>query len=293
MLESELKKLILAKGIFLHGCTHATAKDEVSRCLAIHHFDFAVEMVSKSIAVKEKILTSSRQELNFKKLWNEITKKGIVLPLQTRMFELHDLRNLIQHAGTVPSLEDVTNFKGYVESFLEQVVKKEFNVAFGELSLACLIHNPELKELLQKAESLFKEGKYKECILMCDEALIKATFEIGNIFGKAGMLTGYFGAGDELRSVLSKDYAEKYKGKEFYEAIKELRKAMLQIGQASTGMQFLDEFRANFLKFRELINALDRRTDEELKEEAQFSLDFITTLLLKWQEEGVLSSDMM
>ncbi len=293
MLESELKKLILAKGIFLHGCTHATAKDEVSRCLAIHHFDFAVEMVLKSIAVKKNILTSSRRDLDFKKLWSKITEKGIDLPLRMRMFDLHDLRNLIQHAGTVPSLEDVTNFKGYVESFLEQVVKNEFSVAFDELSLACLIHNPKLKKLLQEAESLFKEGKYKECISMCDEALIRATFEIGDIFSKAGMLTGYFGASDELKKVLSKDYAEKYKGKEFYEAIKELSRAILQVGQASTGMQFLDEFRAKFLKFRELINALDRRTDEELKEDAQFSLDFVTTLLLKWQEEGVLSSDMM
>jgi len=83
------------------------------------------------------------------------------------------------------------------------------------------------------------------------------------------------------------------KAKNFYEAIKELSRAILQVGQASTGMQFLDEFRAKFLKFREFINALDRRTDEELKEDAQFSLDFVTTLLLKWQEESVLSSDMM
>jgi len=202
MLESELKKLILAKGIFLHGCTHATAKDEVSRCLAIHHFDFAVEMVLKSIAVKKNILTSSRRDLDFKKLWSKITEKGIDLPLRMRMFDLHDLRNLIQHAGTVPSLEDVTNFKGYVESFLEQVVKNEFSVAFDELSLACLIHNPKLKKLLQEAESLFKEGKYKECISMCDEALIRATFEIGDIFSKAGMLTGYFGASDELKKSL-------------------------------------------------------------------------------------------
>ena len=288
MLESELKKLILAKGIFLHGCSHANVKDEMSRALAIHHFDFAVEMVLKCIAVKHNVVSTTKLEFKFKDLWNEITRKGINLPLKSRMFELHDLRNLIQHAGVVPSLEDVINFKGYVEAFLEQVIEKEFETSFNELSLAQLIQNAKLRKISQKAEGLFREGEYRECILACDEALIKATFDIADIFKKAGMLTGYFGASDELKSVISKDYAEKYKDKEFYILAKNLSKAILQLGQASTGMQFFNEFRGKFLEFRELVSNLEVIPKEELREKARLSLDFIIELILKWQEEGII-----
>jgi uncharacterized protein YaaR (DUF327 family) len=288
MLESELKKLILAKGIFLHGCSHVNAKDKVSIVLSIHHFDFAVEMVLKCVAVKHNVVSSAKQEFKFKDLWNEITQRSIDLPLKSRMFELHDLRNLIQHAGVTPSLEEVMNFKEYVETFLEQVIEKEFETSFDGLSLAQLIQNAELRQILQKANRLFKEGEYKECILASDEALIKASFEVTDIFGKAGILTGYFGAGDELKIIISKDYAEKYKDKEFYILAKDLSKTILQWGQASTGMQFLNGLRGKFLEFRELISNLDVVPKEELREKACFSLDFVIELILKWQEEGIM-----
>ena len=290
MPKSELRKLILAKSIFLHGCTHANARDEVSRILAIHHFDFAVEMILKCLAVKYNIVFSSRQEFRFKDLWNEIDQQNINLPLKSRIFELHDVRNLVQHAGIIPSFEDVIMFKGYVETFLEDVIKRAFGISFDELTLAQLIENVKLRKIVQKAEELFREGKYKECILACDEALIKATFDIADIFSKAGMLTGYWGAGNELKNVINKDYAEKYRGKEFYTLARDLSKAILQIGQATTCMQFLDEHRAKFLKFRELVSTLEEIPAEELKEKARFSLNFVIELILKWQEEDMLHS---
>ena len=162
MTESELRKLILAKSVFLHGCIHANAKDEVSRMLAIHHFDFAVEMILRCIATKYNIVSSSRQEFHFKDLWNEIVRKDVKLPLKSRMFELQDVRNLVQHAGVIPSFEDVTMFKGYVETFLEDIIKREFDISFDELSLAQLIENVELRRVMRRAEELFKEGNYKK-----------------------------------------------------------------------------------------------------------------------------------
>jgi hypothetical protein len=167
--------------------------------LAVHHFDLSVEMMLKCIAVKHNIVSSVKQEFKFKGLWDEITKKGIKLPLKSEIFKLHDERNLVQHAGIVPSLEDVLNFKGYVEGFLEQVIEQEFGISFKELSLAQLIENKELRKIVQNAENLFEGEKYKECILECDEALIKASFDVADIFRKAGALTGYFGAREELK----------------------------------------------------------------------------------------------
>ena len=52
-------------------------------------------------------------------------------------------------------------------------------------------------------------------------------------------------------------------------------------------MQFLDESRMDFLRHRQIIETLEDLTGKELKDSAEFSLNFITNLILKWQEEGM------
>ena len=49
------------------------------------------------------------------------------------MFELHDIRNLVQHAGIIPSFEDVIAFKGYVRTFLENTIKKGYSEELDKL----------------------------------------------------------------------------------------------------------------------------------------------------------------
>ena len=112
--------------------------------------------------------------------------------------------------------------------------------------------------------------------------LMKRTFS-----RNAGLLTGYWGASEEMRTVLKQDYLEKYRQKDFFELAKELRGALIQWGQATTGMQFLDEYRMEFLKHRRIVEALKDLPDEELKRSAELSLNFVTSLILKWQEEGL------
>lgn len=84
---------------------------------------------------------------------------------------------------------------------------------YEELFLSQLIENENLKQQLLKVEEAFEKEDYKTCIGLCDEALVSATFEEADIFLNAGMLTGYWGASEELRTVLKQDYLEKYRGK--------------------------------------------------------------------------------
>jgi hypothetical protein len=290
IVSSEIRRLVLAKGVYLHGCKHAMNKDDVSRLLAIHHFDFTVEILLKCLATKYNVLGSARKELRFKDLWDGIVNKGTKLPLKEQIFSLHDVRNLAQHAGVVPPYEEVIKFKGYVEDFLKIVVENEFGIKFDELSLAELIENVQLKQKIREAEQAFSRDDYDECISKCADALMDATFDIGNVFEKAGMLTRYFGADKELMDVINKNYPEKYKDKEFYELAKELSKAIHQLGMASTGMQFLDEYRSGFIRFMKILNQGDKASKDELKEWAHFSLNFVTNLILKWQDEGLLTN---
>jgi hypothetical protein len=68
----------------------------------------------------------------------------------------------------------------------------------------------------------------------------------------------------------------------------EFSDAVLEVGRIATSMQFLDNYRADFLRHRSTINRLDKLSKEELGDAASSSLDFVTNLMLKWQIEGVL-----
>jgi hypothetical protein len=282
--ETDIKRLVLAKKLYLHGCSHASNKDEISRMLAIHNFDNAVEIVLKCIATKNNINPSGKYFT-----FEELLKKLVGIPLKDLVHELHNIRNIIQHQGDIPSFETVIKYKGYSEDLFRKVAEKIFYIPYDTLYLSELIENNKLCEKVLEAEKSFEKGEYKNCIELCEKALIAATFDIGDIFFKAGLLTAYWGASDEFKELISENYAEKYKDTNYYEFAKEVPKAFLQLCQAATSMQFLEEYRMDFLRHRELIENLSEIPEDELKDHAQRSLDFITNIILKWQEEGIIT----
>jgi len=277
-----IRQLVLAKSIYLHGCDQASRKDSVSRMLAIHHFDNAIETVLKCVVAKQDIKPKHKYFY-----FEELLQKVNDLPLKEQISGLHQVRNMMQHHGDIPSVESVIKYKGYTEDFLKNICWKEFNLSFEELYLSGLVENASLRERLLKAERAFGNEHFKECINLCDEVLIEAVFDEGDLFYSAGILTGYWGAADDLKTVLRENYLEKYKEKEYYELVKELRGAIVQWGQATTGMQFLGEYRMDFLKHRQIVETLETATDKQLKEAAEFCLRFVINLVLKWQAEGI------
>ena len=280
---SEIRRLVLAKMLFLHGCIHSSRKDNVSRMLAIHHFDNAIEIALRCVVTKLGTKPRKKQ-LYFEDLLEEINS----LPLKDQMIGLHRVRNAVQHQGDIPSMESVIKYKGYTQDFFKAVCSDIFSVPYEKLFLSALIENENLRKKVLKAEEAFGREEFKLCIKLCDDAFISVTFEEANIFQSAGMLTGYWGASEELKMVLAQDYLQKYREKDYYELAKDLRGAILQWGQATTGMQFLDEYRMDFLKHRQIVESLEDFSVKELNDNAQFSLNFVISLSLKWQEEGML-----
>lgn len=102
------------------------------------------------------------------------------------------------------------------------------------------------------------------------------------------MLTIYLGGSKEFKAVIGREYPNKYKGEKFHKPLKEISRAILQLGMSSTGMQFLGEYRMDFLKFRQKFEKLDKLSDIEIEEAAKMSLNFVTNLILKWQGDGIL-----
>jgi hypothetical protein len=279
----EIRKLMLAKSLYLHGCVHASAGDSISRMVAIHHFDNAVEIVLKSVATKRD-LRSKKKYVYFEGLLDNMPH----LPLKDQMRGLHRLRNSTQHGADIPSMESVVKYKVYTEDFFRMVCDEIFEIAYEELFLSDLIENENLRNQVREAEEAFEREEFKRCIELCGDALISATFDEADIFYSAGELTGYWGASEELKAVLKADYPEKYREEGCcYELAKELRGAIVQWGQATTGMQFLDEYRADFLKHMQIVRTLEELSEEELRDNARFCLNFAMNLILKWQEERI------
>jgi len=168
------------------------------------------------------------------------------------MCGLHRVRNAVQHQGEIPSMESVIKYRGYTQDFFKAVCRDKFSVPYEKLFLSALIENANLRKQVLKAEAeeAFGREEFKLCIKLCNDALISATFEEADIFQTAGMLTGYWGASEELKMVLGPDYLQKYREEDYFELARELHGLILQWGQAATGMQFLNEYRMDFLKHR-------------------------------------------
>lgn len=281
--QTEIRRLVLAKKLYLHGCSHASNKDEISRMLAIHNFDNAVEMILKCIAIKKSV-SSNQKYFYFEELLNKIKD----LPFKEQIRNLHSLRNGIQHGGDIPDPDSVIKYKGYVEDFFRKIAEDEFNVPYNELYLSELIQNKILKEKMKKAEEQLGKDEFRKCIESCEETIITATFAESSLFFSAGLLAAYWGASVELKNVLEKNYAEKFKDKEFYEFAEDISKAISQLCQASTSVQFLDEYRMEFLNHRRIIENIESLSEEELKEGAKSSINFVTGIILKWEQQGII-----
>lgn len=282
----EMKRLVLAKKLYLHGCSHASNRDEVSRMLAIHHFDIAVDMILDCIITKHKISLKEGRSTFWSK-WDTITRKIGGLTLRAQMERLHGLRNMIQHNGEIPQWKSVIECEGYVRDFFSDVSQRLFGIDYEEIYLSQLVSDRELRMKVLEAEKALKSNDFKKCIKLCEKSLLSTVNE--HIIPIAGWMAGYFGLNEEYYQVTREIYPEKYRDKEFYELAKELSKAILGELQATSSMQFLDEYKMDFLKHRKTVETMNDLSDEELEYSANLSLTFVTDVILKWQEEGVLT----
>ena len=129
----EIRQLVLAKSLYLHGCGHASCKDSVSRMLAIHHFENAVEIVLKCVAAKQGI-TPEKKYFYFEELLDKVSD----LPLKEQVRGLHYVRNIVQHQGDIPSVESVIKYQGYRAWFSSYFIEVGKGIIIGPLISACL-----------------------------------------------------------------------------------------------------------------------------------------------------------
>ncbi|MCK4735122.1 MAG: hypothetical protein KAT65_21900, partial [Methanophagales archaeon] len=247
--ENHTKQLLLVKTLYEHAKMHAYNNTGIDRIITIHNLDNSIEWLLKSVALKFEIkLQKNNRYKSLYDLWDEINEK---LPLHDEIFGLHDLRNKVQHHANIPSSEDVQRYLSSSEEFILKILKSVFDIDYDALCLSSLIENTTLRAVISKAEKAFENGEYEESICACMNAFTDATWGTESIEGiafPAGRLTGHFGASDELNNMTDTEYVKKnYLNNKLAE---EVGKALLQLAQSSTCMQFLTlPQKVQFLKF--------------------------------------------
>jgi hypothetical protein len=291
--DSHLRRLIVAKTLFIHGIHHAHLRDQLSRMLSIHHFDNAVEVVLRLLA---DLSGEKYEENNFNSILTVATRayqrdtQQSVIPEESEILELHKLRNRIQHGAVVVDSSTGERFGHATESFMSGIIKTLFDSTLTQVSVGGLIDDPALRVLVQSAEKHLEAREFKKCIIKSDHAL-KMTFVKG-ITRKAGYLLGYWSVGssggDILHRMLDSDkYASRYAG-QTRNLAKELAEAIHTLGRTTATTQFLEVYRADVVHHLTRVHDLNKLSPAELADGAVLSLDLATNLILRLQAEGVL-----
>jgi hypothetical protein len=77
---------------------------------------------------------------------------------------LHDYRNLVQHQGTIPSLQDVDRQRFRATDFISSLTRSFFDRDLSEVSRAILVEDLEVRSSIQEAERRLAAGDLRVAV---------------------------------------------------------------------------------------------------------------------------------
>ena len=169
-----LKRLAIIKYLFKIGVEQSKQVETVA-AFSILSFHDSVEMFLKFLAETKSI---NSNKFNFIDYWSKIS----TLTLKESMRNLNTRRVNIKHKGILPSKTDIEISRVNTTDFFDQNVVAHFNIKFTEISLSDLVNNPDVKQLLNKAQEYLESKNYKDSI-------VKSALAFDNlIYSKKGFL---------------------------------------------------------------------------------------------------------
>jgi hypothetical protein len=138
---------------FEHGLEHYLDGSERSRKFAILHLDQAVELFLKEkvVQIGKSIYKSDGTTLNLHEVFSSL--KGLAIPEQPRLEELHDLRNVIQHKGLTPDAVTTQFSVKVTYKFVKRFLGAELNVRIEN------ILSREYRALMEGQPLLFEQNE--------------------------------------------------------------------------------------------------------------------------------------
>jgi hypothetical protein len=191
-------QLLLVKRLFLESQNFAERGDPVSAGLAISLMQDAVELYVWTV-IKEKNVTVKDGD-GFVTNLDSLQKVGIAMPFKARLLELNRARVNFKHYGNLPAPAEAQKHTAYVEEALQIAMQTHFSVDVDSLSLADLIVDTTIRDLLKSAELQMSEGKFFEASVELSKAKVQALESVNpQSFGSHHNLT----SADRLLSDLS------------------------------------------------------------------------------------------
>lgn len=162
------RQLVLLKAFYQHGIYHSKIQSPLDNMLAIHHFDmcneFVLRIISESIKIKKETKVITLGAL-YEQIYTQLKeKKRIELNYKKQIITVRQIRNDVQHNAETKTQESVNRCSTYTFDFLNDTIKKVFNIDFDDINLVELISETKIKNRMIKALKLIKEEKYKDAL---------------------------------------------------------------------------------------------------------------------------------
>jgi hypothetical protein len=165
-------RLALIRLLYLQGLEQSRLPQPVvySSVLTFHD---TVELFLGLTA--DRLSANLPANLPFMKYWdelhpNKLGNRGVDLSGRGGMDRLNRLRNGFKHAGTLPGLPAIEQARAEVTSFLEDSTPKVFGISFGDIDMADVVPQQDIRDKLKAAAAKNSSGDRIEAMALLVEA---------------------------------------------------------------------------------------------------------------------------
>lgn len=156
------KRLLYAKYLLSRAKKDQNDRNELAlaACLLLMHD--ATELLMLATADHLSI----GPKWGFMEFWDKVKQSGYKEPgHRIPMAQLNDMRVSLKHKGILPRPQSVRDLFPRVEIFCEEVTKDLIDLSFGELSLADLVADDEVRNGLRDATQALSSGDKNQAFI--------------------------------------------------------------------------------------------------------------------------------
>ena len=289
-----VRRLVLAKQLYLHGRTHSLLISPLDKMIAVHNFHNALEIVLRSIMLSYNIRTEKQLNIEFETMLNDISNakavkdKGLQLPYRQELRNLNLLRNMVQHHGIEPETSMMEDWRVFSSQFLKRTYLDFFDIQFNRLSTIAFVKDPDIKDLLQAAQDQINQESWIKATVLSKVAFEAASSALYHFLPSEGTNSSFF-----VTASLRHDESPSMQNaiESIYNRIREseLFSAVVSSGVAVADYKRLEKSTPHVMFTIGGKPALQARTTSAFDDEesARWVFEFCSTTILNWQSMGM------
>lgn len=288
------RRLLLSKEFYLHAVEQCRSSDSLSRLLAIHNFHISIEIVLKAILLENGIRTEKVLNIDFEQMLADIDNHPPFkdaqqrLPLRQELRNINQQRNLAQHHVIEPHPSALDDCRVFTHQFLAKSFHDYFGESFDTLSRIDLIHNAQLKALVQRAQDSLRDGDIEDSVcassaaFQCGEATLRAVLPDegtnSSFFVSADLRGGEFEWRSLIRAI-EKTHA-RIRESELFAATVGSGVSMSRLNRFHASVPHTDFSPTGHPYFHGGSGAFTQ-------DGAEYALEFVIDCFIKWQSQGL------